>query len=84
VSDTLIQEDTDVDVSLSDGTDPNKCAHYIKKRVHADAYVFGQMVEALCGHRWVPSANPESKPICSPCKEIFEDDQAREQIGKYL
>lgn len=78
---TALAEPETVEVGTSD---PSKVSHFVKKRVHADAYIFGAEVEALCGHRFVPTQNPEKLPVCPPCKTIFEDDGAREQIGKYL
>lgn len=52
--------------------DPELVAHYISKAEHADAYVFGTEVTALCGYRWVPSRDPEGRPICPECQEIYE------------
>lgn len=37
-----------------------------------DARVNGKTIEALCGHRWIPSQNPLSLPLCSKCKAIYE------------
>lgn len=51
--------------------DHEKFSHYLKKEYH-DAYVTGEMVEALCGHRWVPTKDPKRFPVCPECKEIFE------------
>lgn len=39
-----------------------------------EARVMGIEVEALCGHRWVPSRNPKDYPVCSKCREIYEHD----------
>jgi hypothetical protein len=37
-----------------------------------EARIYGYAVEALCGHRWIPSKNPASLPLCQACKEIYE------------
>ncbi len=79
-----MQTVTEPEVQDSDTTDPGRYAHYIKRRHVTDAYVFGHEVEALCGHRFVPTQDPEKKPVCPVCKQIFEDDSSRESIGKYL
>lgn len=34
-----------------------------------EARIYGLEVEALCGHRWVPSRDPHKHPICDPCVE---------------
>lgn len=76
--------ESEVRPAETDTSDPGRYAHYIKRRHVTDAYVFGKEVEALCGHRFVPTQDPEKKPVCPVCKQIFEDDSSREQIGKYL
>jgi hypothetical protein len=37
-----------------------------------EARIYGTPVEALCGHRWVPSRNPANYPVCPACKEIYD------------
>ena len=37
-----------------------------------EARIFGSPIEALCGHRWVPSRDPGKHPICQKCKAIYE------------
>ncbi|HEX9259487.1 MAG TPA: DUF3039 domain-containing protein [Acidimicrobiales bacterium] len=37
-----------------------------------EARIYGIPVEALCGHRWVPSRDPKSLPVCPTCREIYE------------
>ena len=37
-----------------------------------EARIYGTEIEALCGHRWVPSQNPLSLPLCTKCKAIYE------------
>lgn len=35
------------------------------------ARVEGTPVEALCGHTWVPSRDPQNYPVCPRCKEAY-------------
>lgn len=37
-----------------------------------EARIYGTPVEALCGHRWIPSRDPKQLPICPECKSIYE------------
>lgn len=60
-------------------TEPRKVAHIVRTEpgesataIVLEARVYGTPIEALCGHVWVPSQNPENLPICSKCKEIYD------------
>jgi Protein of unknown function (DUF3039) len=37
-----------------------------------EARIYGTPVEALCGHVWVPSRDPQQLPLCEQCKSIYE------------
>jgi Protein of unknown function (DUF3039) len=37
-----------------------------------EARIFGSPLEALCGHKWVPSRDPGKHPMCQKCKEIYD------------
>jgi hypothetical protein len=37
-----------------------------------EARINGTPLEALCGHVWVPSRDPQQLPICQACKEIYD------------
>ena len=37
-----------------------------------EARIYGTPLEALCGHVWVPSRDPNQHPLCEACKEIYE------------
>ena len=37
-----------------------------------EARINGTPLEALCGHVWVPSRDPRDKPLCQPCKEVYD------------
>lgn len=37
-----------------------------------EARIYGTPLEALCGHVWVPSRDPQQVPMCQACKEIYE------------
>jgi len=41
-----------------------------------EARIYGTPVEALCGHVWVPSRDPQQLPLCQECKSIYEMYQA--------
>lgn len=51
--------------------DHDRYAHYTDRALIADALVFGLELEALCGKRWVPSADPARFPICPTCREAL-------------
>lgn len=50
--------------------DPDRYAHYVKKDILTDAYVFGTEVEALCGYRFVPRRDPDRHRVCPRCKAL--------------
>jgi hypothetical protein len=73
--DTRVEERTEADAELDKG----KYAHIVKVEpgldaaaVVLEARINGTPVEALCGHRWVPSRDPKQLPVCPACKEIYE------------
>lgn len=60
-------------------TDKNQCAHIVKTEDNEigtakvlEARIYGLVIEALCGHRWVPTKDPKQLPICEECKEVYE------------
>lgn len=60
-------------------TEKDKCAHIVKTEGDEsgvakvlEARIHGLVLEALCGHRWVPSRDPKQLPVCEECKEIYE------------
>lgn len=59
-------------------TEDPKVAHIVKSTPGAnaaalvlEARIYGTPVEALCGHRWIPSRDPLKLPVCEACKEIY-------------
>ena len=68
MSDTITQPKTDAG---SGSRDPEKFAHLVRKRDQMPGYM-GEVIEALCGKRWVPTEDPKRYPICPTCKEIRE------------
>ena len=59
--------------------DPDHLAHIVwtPKGVSAQAVVDaaraqGTPVTALCGHRWVPSRNPDDHPVCKACLAVLD------------
>jgi hypothetical protein len=37
-----------------------------------EARINGTPLEALCGHVWVPSRDPQQLPLCQQCKDVYE------------
>lgn len=69
---------TKSDVELHTGTTPDDVAHIVHKTDWERGYLNGEQVEALCGHRFIPTKPAEKLPLCQGCKAIFDDDQARD------
>jgi hypothetical protein len=76
----LLEHDTDVMTKTTTGSgDRPACSHIVgpsggksgQTRV-TEAMVFGHEVEALCGHVWIPSRDPQGLPVCPPCKSAAE------------
>lgn len=76
------QELTKSDVQLHTGLAPKECAHYAKRGEVTAAYIEGTPIEALCGYVFVPTKDPNSKPVCPPCKAIYDDDLAIRMADK--
>lgn len=78
---TVEQIETDVEIIPFEKADPAKDkAHIIRamdnlhiSRVYGSndmvdvARMMGLELIALCGHRWIPSKNPNELPVCVPC-----------------
>lgn len=80
---TTTLERTVVETQTSD--DAGKSAHIIMVPPHlrgkvspqahlTEARIEGKPVTAICGHTWVPSRDPKQLPLCSRCKDIYEND----------
>lgn len=66
-------------VEIDPTTGKGRVAHIVKqtsdKTAQAlvmEARIEGTEVEALCGHRWVPSRDAKQYPLCDRCKDIYE------------
>lgn len=57
------------DPDLEDG----RLTHIISRDDEMRGYVLGEMVEALCGHRFVPSRDPRKYPVCQACKDVLQN-----------
>jgi len=60
-----------------------ECAHIVKTDGDESAAakvlqarIEGTPLEALCGHRWVPSRDPKQLPLCAKCKDIYDTYRA--------
>ena len=74
-----VDERTDTRLDDDTVTEKGKHAHIVKVDPGEDAAakvlearIYGYPVEALCGHRWVPSKDPKQLPICEECKQVYE------------
>jgi hypothetical protein len=69
-TETQVQPDTTLD-----STDPGDCAHIVDQRDPANdittAVVEGREVTALCGYRWIPYREPQGRPVCEACVEVY-------------
>jgi Protein of unknown function (DUF3039) len=81
VTDVRTDVDQREDVRTEEGTPAS--AHIVKTEPGEsaaakvlEARIYGYPVEALCGHRWVPSRNPATLPLCDACKAIYEGYRA--------
>ena len=65
---------TEAETTL-DPTNPADCAHIVDQRDPANdiatAIIEGREVTALCGYRWIPYRQPEGRPVCEACVEIY-------------
>jgi len=60
-----------------------ECAHIVKTTGDESAAakvlqarIEGTPLEALCGHRWIPSRDPKQLPLCAKCKDIYDTYRA--------
>jgi hypothetical protein len=60
-----------------------ECAHIVKTNGDESAAakvlqarIEGTPLEALCGHRWIPSRDPKQLPLCAKCKDIYDTYRA--------
>ncbi len=68
-------EQTEIDPVTGKGRVSHIIAPSNKKTAQVlvmEAMLEGTEVEALCGHRWVPSRDPKQYPPCQACVEVFE------------
>jgi hypothetical protein len=49
-----------------DAKDETPQAYVLRARIE------GFAITALCGHTWIPSADPAKYPLCEPCKDIYQ------------
>lgn len=57
----------------TDAGDHDRFKHYVPADQIADAIILGTPLTALCGKKWVPSADPERFPLCPACKQAWEE-----------
>lgn len=56
-----------------------ECSHIVKTDGEESAAakvlqarIEGTPLEALCGHRWIPSRDPKQLPLCAKCRDIYD------------
>lgn len=64
---------TETTPELSEQHEGPHYAHYVDQSRIVDASVMGFPLLTLCGIKLVPSRNTDKLPICTPCKEIFDN-----------
>lgn len=72
VSDPELAEDDPIFTHIVKGKDGKSGETLVM-----EARVFGTPVEALCGHVWVPSRDPQRHPVCERCIDIFNSVRNR-------
>lgn len=45
-------------------------SHIVNKRDWERGYFHGAWITAICGHRFIPSRDPDRYPTCPKCLEI--------------
>lgn len=58
--------------SLPEKDEDDEYSHYAKREDIMMAMVEGTPITALCGKTWIPSKNPEGRPLCGTCKRLME------------
>ncbi len=77
---TLVRPDVTIEPSDPDlEEDEGNVAHIVKVKRGEDAQakvlearITGTLIEALCGHIWVPARDPRQLPVCPKCKEMYD------------
>lgn len=70
---TLTDEKTDLDSgSVAHIVRADPAGRRTPQAIVLEARVMGIPVEAECGYVFVPHKNPQSLPVCEPCKAIYE------------
>jgi len=82
-STTAPVETTRPDLGRTPQTGDPECAHIVKTNGDESAAakvlqarIEGTPLEALCGHRWIPSRDPKQLPLCAKCKDIYDTYRA--------
>lgn len=80
---TQTVETTDTRREHAPQTGEPECAHIVKATGDESAAakvlqarIEGTPLEALCGHRWIPSRDPKQLPLCAKCKDIYDTYRA--------
>lgn len=58
-----------------DENDENPQAYVLRARIE------GFAVTAICGHTWFPTRDPKNYPLCTRCKDLYENGYGHEGEG---
>lgn len=48
-------------------------SHIVSKDDVMNGYINGAVVVALCGHRFIPTRDPNNFPLCQACKDVVQN-----------
>ena len=67
-----IKIDTLTRPEVTDDSDHDKFAHFVRKNDITESAITGKAVRAICGKKWVPTRKPDEFPVCPDCKRIYD------------
>lgn len=60
------------ELQTTDTGEHDRMRHYFKKADIERAYLYGDVIQAICGKTDVPLRDPDKYPTCPSCKEIYD------------
>ena len=70
---TVLDPETSIIIDIDDEVkfEEPSVSHLITKEDAMNGYINGVVITALCGHKFVPTRDPDRFPLCQKCIEIF-------------